>query len=184
MTKRTYYSALAAMLAALFIMACNQSNGLMGPTGVSGGTTFAIADKPPSNPNVGLSCPSDAPTELTVVVDDYVPGRGWKVTIDLRRTGANIPKYLVWYQRVGDPAIRSLSLSGARPITTEYFPVAGVYGFRAQSSCFDGYGNLGPVVVKNVGAGSFGPDVPPPPVEPPTEPPSPPVVPVCVETSC
>lgn len=182
MTRRIYHMALAAMLAALFIAACSQANIATGPTGVSGGTTFAIADKPPTNGNTALSCPSDAPTELTVVVDDFVVGRGWKVTMDLRRVSVNIPAYIVHWQRVGDPAVRQMTLPGSRPTVTEYFPIPGVYGFRAQSDCNGGRGLLGPVVVKNVGAGSFGPDVPPPPVEPPTE--EPPVEPptVCVES--
>lgn len=169
-----FWIALAAIVLAALISGCGSNTSVIGPSGTSNGTTLAIADKPPTNPNTALSCPHDAPTELTIVVDEFVAGRGWKVTIDLRRTSVNIPKYTIWYQRVGD-TVKSLTLSGTRPITTEYFPVAGVYGFRAQASCDDGLGLLGPVVVKNVGNGSFGADVPPvqppPPPKPPVDPP-------------
>ncbi len=163
---------LTAILCAL-VCACASPTSPTVSTGAPGATT-AVADKPPINPNPALSCPSESPDELVVVVDDFVASKGgWKVTIDLRRVGVNVNNYIIWYQRSapGEP-VKSMTLPGTRPIDTIYLSPAGVYGFRAQSSCFDGgYGPLGRVVVKNVGGGSFGPDVPPPPVVPP--PPSP-----------
>lgn len=161
--------------------ACSEGLSPVASTAVPG-STQAIADKQPTNPNVALSCPSDAPTELTVAVDEFVAGRGWKVTIDLRRTSVNVPAYQVYYQRSGDPAVQSITLSGVRPLTTVYFPIAGVYGFRAQAWCGVAGGTLSPVVVKNVGAGGFGPDVPPPPVVPPPPPVDPSPVPRCHDT--
>jgi hypothetical protein len=146
-----------------FVVACNSSDPLSGPSGVVGGTTQAAADLPASNPNADLSCSHDAPTMFDVKVDEFVVGRGWKITADMRRTSVNIQRYIVWYQARG--GVRRSVTFGARPVDSFYVTEAGIYDFQAQGTCDDGLGRLSAIVTRNVGNSAM-PDVEPPPPPP------------------
>lgn len=165
MRKLTFALMGILLLQCLIVIACSPSSSpAPGPTGVPAAVQFSVADLPPSNPNTQLSCPHDAPTQLDVKVDDFVPDKdGWKTTIEFRPTSINITRYVVFYTRRGDVE-KSFSIDG-RPSVTVYLPT-GIYTFQASGSCGGstvGFLRSAPVL-RGAGEGSLnGPPDPPKP---------------------
>ncbi len=162
------------VLAAFYMAACGSNGPTLTPSPVIAGPTFSMVDLPPTNPNPGYQCPTDAPTQFSVKVDEG----GTKFTFDWRRTHAAVTSYILETRKRDRNTTLPPTYSTFEPKVETRYLTPGVYHFRLRANCPDGRWSAEVVV-----GGAFGPDVPPPPpVQPPVVPPPSPS-PVCV-TEC
>ena len=148
---------LCPVVFALLFAACGNPASPTSPSAMrSTGAVYSVAE--------GVSCPSDAPTNLRVSQQDGRTDIEWNAV-------GSLDIYLVWLEV--ETATGYVSLPGAPATATErlnagfIYPVylpEGTYAVRVQSRCGDHLGNLTEPVVFG---GHSGPIVIPPTPEPP-----------------
>ena len=126
---------LCPVVFAFLFVACGNPASPVSPSAVRpSGTLYAVAE--------GVSCPSDAPTNLRVSQQDGRTDIEWNAV-------GSLDTYLVWLEV--ETATGYVSLPGAPATATErlnagfIYPVylpEGVYAVRVQSLCGDHRGNM------------------------------------------